>query len=535
MSEIQFRIGIDVGGTNTDAVVMRGREVVGWAKRPTTPDVTSGIVAALSGVLAETDIEKPSVGAVMIGTTHFTNAVVQRRKLTRVAVFRLCGPATQSLPPMVDWPPDLRDAVRGFAALLPGGFEFDGRPIVPFDERALREACRQTLAFGLNSVAVSSVFSPVNTEHETRAAQIIREELPDAAISLSHEIGRLGLLERENAAIMNACLRDLGQKTIAAFRESLADLGLNCPLYLAQNDGTLMSADFAEKFPVYTFASGPTNSMRGAAFLSALPDAIVVDIGGTTTDVGALAHGFPREASVEVEVGGVRTNFRMPDVFSFGLGGGSIVVDQRSTLGFGSWDLGISVGPLSVGYELTTKARVFGGDTLTATDIAVAGRRADIGARANVADLDPALIAAGLAFMLGRVEEAIDRMKLSRDPVPVILVGGGSILVGDRLGGASDVVRPPHYQVANAVGAAIAQISGEIDRVVSLRDVSRDEAIAAAKQEAGDRAIAAGADPNTIHIVDVEDIPLAYLPSNATRVRAKAVGNLNLEAASTAG
>lgn len=522
-----YRIGVDVGGTNTDAVVMRGREVVGWAKRPTTPDVTSGIVGALTEVLAETKLERTSVGAVMIGTTHFTNAVVQRRGLTRVAVFRLCGPATLSLPPMIDWPPDLRAAVRGHVALLPGGFEFDGKPIAPFDERALRGACREARDLGLNSVAVSSVFSPVNAGHESHAHEIVSREMPGAAISLSHEIGRLGLLERENAAIMNACLRDLGAKTITAFRQSLADLGLACPLYLAQNDGTLMSADFAEKFPVYTFASGPTNSMRGAAFLSGLQEGIVVDIGGTTTDIGALVHGFPREASVEVEVGGVRTNFRMPDVYSFGLGGGSIVTDRRPTMDNGRpWP--VEIGPLSVGYELTAKARVFGGDILTATDIAVAGRRADIGDKRRVEDLDSSLVAAGLDYMQNRIEEAIDRMKLSREPAPVILVGGGSILVNEKLAGASEVGRPPHYQVANAVGAAIAQISGEVDRVVSLTEVSRNEALAAAKQEAADRAIAAGADPATIHIVDVEDIPLAYLPSNATRVRVKAVGELRL-------
>jgi N-methylhydantoinase A/oxoprolinase/acetone carboxylase beta subunit len=516
---MQYRIGVDVGGTNTDAVVMRGRDVVGWAKRPTTLDVTAGIVGSLSGVLAETKIERTAVGAVMIGTTHFTNAVVQRRGLTRVAVFRLCGPATRSLPPMIDWPPDLSAAIKGYVALLPGGFEFDGRPIVPFDEGALRRACREARTRGLNSIAVSSVFSPVNAEHESRTREIIQAEMPGAAISLSHEIGRLGLLERENATIMNACLRDFGEKTIAAFRHSLADLCLSCPLYLAQNDGTLMSADYAEKFLVHTFASGPTNSMRGAAFLSGLQEGIIVDIGGTTTDIGALVRGFPREASVEVEAGGVRTNFRMPDVYSFGLGGGGLVE---------AVDGAVRIGPLSVGYALTTKARVFGGETLTATDIAVAGGQAEIGEKTRVIYLDPALVASGLEFMQRRVEEAIDRMKLSRDPVPVILVGGGSILVGEKFNGASEVLHPPHYQVANAVGAAIAQITGEVDRVVSLRDMSRDEVLAAAKQEAAERALAAGADLQTIRIVDVEDIPLAYLPSNATRVRVKAVGELRL-------
>ncbi|MHB8776133.1 MAG: hydantoinase/oxoprolinase family protein [Anaerolineales bacterium] len=514
-----YRIGIDVGGTNTDAAVMKGREVVGWHKHATTPDVTSGIVGALSGALLSTKIEHASVGAVMIGTTHFTNAVVQRRNLSRVAVFRLCGPATHSLPPMVDWPSDLREIVAGYTVLLDGGSEFDGRPITPFDETSVREACRHARDLGLDSVAVSSVFSPVNAEHELLAAEIIRAEMPDAAISLSHEIGRLGMLQRENAAIMNACLHDIGKKTIAAFRQSLVDLGLQCPLYLAQNDGTLMSADFAEKFPVFTFASGPTNSMRGAAFLSGLQEAIVVDIGGTTTDLGALTNGFPREASVEVEVGGVRTNFRMPDVFSFGLGGGSLVTGEGGTL---------QIGPLSVGYELTARGRVFGGDTLTATDIAVACGRVALGEKSRVADLSQTFIADALSTMQKRVEDAVDQMKLSRDPVPVILVGGGSILVDEQLAGTSQVVRPPHYQVANAVGAAIAQISGEVDRVVSLSEISRDEALSAAKNEALERAVAAGVDASSIKIVDMEDIPLAYLPSNAIRIRVKVAGDLKL-------
>src|SRR5256884_6508717 len=124
---------------------------------------------------------------------------------------------------------------------------------------------------------------------------------------------------------MNACLRDLAVHIVEAFDSALRQVGIKAPLFLSQNDGTLMSVDYAERYPVATFASGPTNSMRGAAFLSGERDCAVVDVGGTTSDVGVLQHGFPREASVAIDIGGVRTNFRMPDVFSLGLGGGSIV------------------------------------------------------------------------------------------------------------------------------------------------------------------------------------------------------------------
>jgi N-methylhydantoinase A/oxoprolinase/acetone carboxylase beta subunit len=146
-----------------------------------------------------------------------------------------------------------------------------------------------------------------------------------------------------------------------------------------------MCADAAERYPVTTFACGPTNSMRGAAFLSGRQDCVVVDIGGTTTDVGILCHGFPRQASGTVHIGGVRTNFRMPDVYSFGLGGGGVVGNQD----------GLTIGPDSVGYELTRRALVFGGDTLTATDLAVAGGLAELGDPNRLGGLDPHLVRRG--------------------------------------------------------------------------------------------------------------------------------------------
>src|SRR5262249_20242896 len=185
-------------------------------------------------------------------------------------------------------------------------------------------------------------------------------------ISLSHEIGRIGLLERENATIVNACLRDLADQIVDAIGAALLTAGISVPLYLSQNDGTLMDAGYARRYPVATFASGPTNSMRGAAFLSGLADCAVVDIGGTTTDVGILTRGFPREAATEAGIGGVRSNFRMPDVLSVGIGGGSLVHAGAE----------ISVGPDSVGYELGTKALVFGGETLSPPDLPVGARAA---------------------------------------------------------------------------------------------------------------------------------------------------------------
>jgi N-methylhydantoinase A/oxoprolinase/acetone carboxylase beta subunit len=513
-----MRIGIDVGGTNTDAVLMDDRRVLAEVKTPTTPDVTSGIVSALRTLISGSGVEASQVQGVMIGTTHFTNAVVEAKRLMPTAAIRLGLPATQALPPMVDWPDRLRQALGNHGFLVHGGHEFDGREISPLDPDELRRVAGEIGARGIRSVAISSVFSPVNTEFEQRAAEIVTGELPEAAISLSHEIGRIGLLERENATIMNACLRDLAVQIVEAFNAALAEFGIEAPVYLSQNDGTLMSVDYAERYPVVTFASGPTNSMRGAAFLSGILDCAVVDIGGTTSDVGVLQNGFPREASIAVEIGGVRTNFRMPDVFSFGLGGGSLVRDNGE----------LTIGPDSVGYELTQRALVFGGSELTATDVAVAAGLAEIGDPALVASLDRDLVERAARLIETEIAEAVDRMKTSAGNIPVVVVGGGSILLGDALPGASELVKPDHFAVANAIGAAIAQIGGEVDRVFSLEQIPREQALEQAKSEATEKAIAAGASPGTVHIVDVEEVPLAYLPSNATRIHVKAVGELAL-------
>lgn len=510
-----MRIGIDVGGTNTDAVLMEGTTVVGWVKTPTTPDVTSGITTALRDLLEQTGADTAAISGVMIGTTHFTNAVVERKRLMKTAAIRLGLPATESLPPMVDWPPDLREAIGDHKYLVHGGHEFDGRLISPIDEGEIREVAQDIREKGIRAVAISSVFSPVNPEHEEEAAQIVKGEIPDVSISLSHEIGRISLLERENAAIVNACLGDLAQAIMNAFKKALTEMNIQAPFYLSQNDGTLMTADFAEKYPVLTFASGPTNSMRGAAFLSGAQEAMVVDLGGTTSDVGMLIRGFPRQASVAVEIAGVRTNFRMPDTYSFGLGGGSIVATDP-----------LKIGPQSVGYELITRGLVFGGSTLTTTDIAVAGGLADIGDKEALKSLDRSLVQEALDEIQSMVDAAVDRMKTSAEPIPVILVGGGTILVSRTVQGASEMIKPDHYPVANAIGAAIAQVGGETDRVFSLDKLSRDEALAQAKEEAIDKAITAGADEQTINVVDVEEVPLTYLPSNAVRIRVKAIGDL---------
>jgi N-methylhydantoinase A/oxoprolinase/acetone carboxylase beta subunit len=512
------RIGVDVGGTNTDAVAMRGREILAAVKMHTSADVTAGLMQALREVQRQAALAPADVALVVIGTTHFTNAVIERRQLSPTAVVRLCLPAAQCLPPMVDWPADLRAVVGGHVFLATGGVEFDGTPIAAFDPVEISRIGAQIRARGLTSIAVAGVFAPVRDHFEQEAAALLAAACPGATITLSSAIGQLGLLERESATILNSALSALARRTVTALRDGVAACGFGCPVFLSQNDGTLMDTEAAARFPVLTFASGPTNSMRGAAFLTGRSEAIVIDVGGTTSDVGLLHKGFPRQAGSTVDIGGVRTNFRMPDVFSIGIGGGSRVVDAEPAP---------RVGPTSVGFELTSRARVFGGDTLTATDVAVAAGRARIGDPARVADLDPLFVRRCETEIGRRLAAAADRCRVSAEPLPVIAVGGGSILLPDHLGDL-EVIRPAHFAVANAIGAAIAQTSGAVDRIYSLENQSRESALADAEAEARAKAVAAGALAGSLIVTEREDVPLAYLRGNATRVRVKVIGDMGL-------
>lgn len=502
------RIGIDVGGTNTDAALVDGQTVVEALKTPTTDDVVSGVRRALAGV------DHTDVGAVVVGTTHFTNAVVQRRNLNRVGFLRICLPAGSSLPPLVGWPPDLAEAIEGLSIMVRGGIEFDGRVFEELDEAAVIEAAKRFAEAGLDSIVVAGSFSPVDTSQEERAAELVAEHCPGARITCSHRLGRLGLLERENAAGLNACMIDLAASTIDAFRAALdeAGFGAETRLYLTQNDGTLLGLDEAARYPVLTFASGPTNSMRGAALLGGVSEGLVVDVGGTTADFGALVAGYPRQANAAVDVGGVRTLFQLPDLVSIGLGGGTRI--HRNPL---------RLGPDSVGQRLLTESLAFGGTTATLTDAAIAAGRLLIDGTGSVVVNDAGAVLELASVMIA---DNADRMKLTADPVPLIAVGGGAFIVEDGLPGISEVIRPAHGDTANAVGAALAEVSGETDQV--FRDMGRDAAIEAAIGLATERAVAAGANAATLTTIEVEDLPLAYLPGDARRVRARVVGELQL-------
>lgn len=514
-----YKLGIDVGGTNTDAVLIdKDLKVVADVKRHTSPDIYEGILETMRAVLQMSGVNPKDIGQAMLGTTQCTNAIVERKNLAPIGILRIGAPATLGIPPMVDWSDDLKQ-IAVDAMIIGGGFEYDGKEIAPFD-KAAAQAFFEGLKGKVKSVAISCAFSTVRNDHEVLAAKMCKEIMgEDVHVSISSEIGSMGLIERENATILNAALYKVAQSFTEGFAQSLADEGVtNAQVYLSQNDGTLMTMEHARRYPILTIACGPTNSIRGASYLSKLHNAVVIDVGGTTTDLGVIQNGFPRESSVAVTIGGVRTNFRMPDVVSIGLGGGSIV-RQRP-------DGTVTVGPDSVGYRITEKALVFGGDVVTATDIAVRLGMTKLGDESKVAHLDLDYARKAMDAIRALVEDSIDSMKVTSEDVDVILVGGGSIILPNTLDGAKNTALPEFFGTANAIGSAISKVSGTYEQLIDYDEIPRETALEQAKTEAIGLAVASGAVRETVEIIDVEDVPLAYYPGNTCRVKIKAAGDL---------
>jgi len=510
-----YRLGIDVGGTNTDAVVLAedGEPLVS-TKTETSEDITGGILTVFDDILSRGRVAVEEISQVMLGTTHCTNAIAERSGLSDVGVIRLGAPATASVMPMTEWPDELIDAIGDNVALLDGGHEYDGRLLNDLDETAVRSTVREF--DGVDAFAVTSVFSPIREEHERRVKSIIREVTgEEVAVSLSHEIGNIGLIERENATILNAALTGVAERAADSFLSAMQQREVDATLYFARNDGTLMNLLQATRYPLFMVASGPANSIRGAAHLSGVQNGIVIDVGGTTTDVGVIREGFPRESSAATEIGNVKASFHLPDIVSLAIGGGSMVEDEESS---------VRVGPESVGRKLTELSRVFGGDVLTMTDVAAASGAVSIGH--EPIDVSPDVIASVREHVREEITTAVTKLRSGPDPVPAVIVGGGSFLIPDDIEGISEIHRPDYYTTANAIGVATAQVSGQSDRLYDLDDRSRPEALSLAKQRAIDDAVKNGAEEESISVLSVEETPLTYLAENVVRIKVDVAGDL---------
>lgn len=301
-------MGIDTGGTYTDGVVLEldSKKVVSKSKaRTTKEDLTIGIFECLEN-LSLPNPEK--IRIVALSTTLATNAIVEGKGCKVGAI-------------LIGHEP-IRELPSSSLAVIGGGHDIYGRPLENLDIESLKGALKDFKG-KVSAIAVSSYLSIRNPEHELRVKDIIQKEL-DLPVVCAHQLTTtLGFHERTVTAILNAKLIPIITDLIKSVRQVLSERGINIPIMVVKGDGSLMGEKVAIQKPIETILSGPAASIVGATFLTGEDDAIVLDMGGTTTDIALLKKGIPRINPEGATVGGWLTRVEAADVHTYGLGGDS--------------------------------------------------------------------------------------------------------------------------------------------------------------------------------------------------------------------
>ena len=313
-------LGVDTGGTYTDAVLIRDEtEVIATAKALTTrADLAVGVGKAVSAVLAQSGVAAEDIAMAALSTTLATNALVEEQG-GRVALiyvgFRAADLEAHGL----------SEALRGDPCLLlSGGHDHAGAEAAPLDEPALI-AFLETHRAEVSGFAVASQFATRNPAHEQRVAELVAE-VTERPVSASHSLSaKLNGPKRALTALLNARLIGMIDRLIGRAEDELRRLGIHAPLMVVRGDGALMSSAQARERPIETILSGPAASLVGACWLTGAETALVSDIGGTTTDVALLRDGRPAIDPAGAQVGPYRTMVEAVAMRTHGLGGDSEV------------------------------------------------------------------------------------------------------------------------------------------------------------------------------------------------------------------
>jgi Hydantoinase/oxoprolinase N-terminal region/Hydantoinase/oxoprolinase len=438
---------VALSGTVVQGVVMDGRDRLLTQAVLDADDPTAALSAAIDRLLASPDVDGALVTHVVLGTGQALTRALEDHAVDRVAVIRIGSPLTGAVPPLAAWPLALREAVSAGETVVAGGAEYDGSSPVALDEDEVARFL-DALEDDVGAVAVTGVFSPVAPEHEQAAAALVRRVLGhDVHVSLSHELGSLGLIERENATVLNAALTGAARQLASLLEDALRAADIAGEAFVTQDDGAVMTLELARQRPVLMLDTGPANALRGAVHLSGVDSGVVVHAGAGVTEVGAIVRGLPTEAASPSEVGGVRIGFCPPEI-----------------------------------------------------------RR-----------LGPNPDSAALAAAIGWARN--DRQ------IPlVVAVGPKRSTVPDGLPGIGLLLRPPSGEVAAAVGAAVGEVTGRAERVSQDRPDRRREALEAARAEAMALAAHAGADPDRLQVVSIDETPLTYDIEPVLRICVKVAG-----------
>lgn len=460
-------IGIDVGGTTTDAVLIRNGEVYSTAKVSTEPgNLLSSLLEALDAI--SRDIPPEQLERVVFSTTVITNLIAEG-KTDRVAMLLIPGPGIN--PTSYTFPDSF---------YLKGAMDYRGREIQPLDEAEIRKTVGLIRELGFSRAAVVSKFGQRNPSHELRIEEIFREIYPDCKLELGHKVsGKLNFPRRTATAMLASATRESYQEFVEKIRKALEKRNIRAPVYILKADGGTLPVEKSIEFPVETIFSGPAASTIGALALTPEGEtSVVADIGGTTTDLALILSGKPLLASKGAKLGGFLTHVRAFAVRSIAVGGDSVVRVTNSNSGTKL----ITVGPDRAG-----PAYCMGGEETTPTDaLKVLGfieignpERAREAIKATAASLGKSEIETASLIVdkaTQMIAEAVNEMFLEWEQEPayriwevlqekkarpenVVGIGGGARGLVAEIAKKLDAkpVIPEYAEVGNAIGAAVAR------------------------------------------------------------------------------
>ncbi len=459
-------IGLDVGGTHTDVVLLDGSGLKNEIKVPT--DAANLFQSVLTGLDAVTaGIDPAQIDRIVLSTTLTTNAIVQN-KIPPVGMIVSSGPGID--------PECYR--TNGHYFPVAGSIDHRGREREPVNPNEIEAVANRLKQDGIRHVGVVGKFSVRNPSHEVEISSILEQSFEKTF--MGHRIsGNLNFGRRIATTYLNAAVYPLHMEFYQAVQKSLAARGLNLPLRILKADGGNMKFESSIDYPAQTILSGPAASVMGAVALgSEKEDTLVMDIGGTTTDMAVLLDRAPVLDPLGIELAKYRTLIRALDTLSIGLGGDSLVR--------------ISDGELTIGPERRGPAMAYGGPEPTPTDALFVLEDISDGSREkSIAGLNPLAAELGIPLkslaaeiidrvcnkILSAARQFIDRINSKPvytvhellegyvvNPKSILVLGGPAPYFAKYLERVSDyrVRVVPRWKVANAIGAALARTTCDV-------------------------------------------------------------------------
>ncbi|WP_409304879.1 hydantoinase/oxoprolinase N-terminal domain-containing protein [Peribacillus sp. SCS-155] len=522
-----MKLGIDVGGTNTDAVIVRNNgKLLSWSKHLTTADITSGIGAAAKEVLQDANISPEQIEGVFVGTTHVLNALYQPVNLSKTALIRITN-RPSLIKPAVDWPEDLKKYLSSIYHFQ-SSYDYTGRKNGPLimDSHDFNNLLYGIKEGNIESICIVGAYSPLYDAEEQEVKKQIEAYFPAIPITMSHHIGSTGFIERENAALLNAILSKVMRQAMIDLSSVFERLSLNCPCWITQNDGSLMEIQEAIDYPVLTIGSGITNSFRGASILSDIARCIVVDVGGSTVDIGKVVDGQPEVSVSSTSFLDIAVNMRVPKLSSLPFGGGSLISVEQELVHIKE----------TIANDIERYGISWGGSTWTLTDSflkvypeSFSDDKINLKGLENLSEADCRKV---IKKVMMEIKTKIARFQPNNEMLPIVLVGGGSPLILNRLFGKyQKIIHPAGYLICNAVGACFAPLSAQVDKVFWLKDKTKQQIIDEQTEQLIQQLIQKGANRESIRLASIEEYPFDYMKGEVLRIRLKVLGDLEISPA----